>query len=364
MRKIILLGSTGSIGTQTLKIIKKFPREFKIIGLACGSNEKLFVRQVREFKPKFTLIAAREKNPREKMMKLAATPRLRGAAAHEADLIVNAISGPEGFWPTLAAVRAGKKIALANKESLVMGGEILTKLARKTGAQILPIDSEASAVWQLLGDFDGAKKDIKRVILTASGGPFWRFSRAKLRKVTPAQALNHPTWKMGKKLTIDSATLVNKGFEIIEAHWLFGIPPEKIDVLIHREGLVHALVEYKDGRVVAHVSAKPDMKEFIAHALFYPKPPPEEFARGSSAVTFKRRRGILKSSSKFKFQKPDFSVLKGPVLARKVLKKGGTAPAVFCMANEIAVQKFLDGKTPFLGIYKIIENYVRFNRLK
>ena len=251
--------------------------------------------------------------------------------APDADLIVNAISGSAGLMPTFAAVKAGKRIALANKESLVMVGELIMELAKKTGAEILPIDSEMSAIWQALG---ARKSEVEKIILTASGGPFWGFSRKKLEGVTAKQALNHPTWDMGQKISIDSATLINKAFEIIEARWLFDVPPEKIDVVIHRQSIVHGMVQFCDGNISAILS-QPDMRLAISYALNSPDRAPNNFQR----VDF--------SKLNLTFGKPDYNVLEGLKMAYEVLKAGGIMPAVFCIADEIAVKKFLNGEIPF-----------------
>ncbi len=331
MKRIVILGSTGSIGSQTLDVVRAYPREFQIIGLCAHENTKLFERQVREFQPKYVVQTSVSENPEQALMTLAATP--------DADLVVNAVSGYAGFMPTYAAVKAGKTVALANKESLVMAGELIMDLAEKMGAKILPIDSEPSAIWQCL---EGQRSPFEKIILTASGGPFWKWKHTELEKVTAVQALKHPTWKMGEKVSIDSATLMNKAFEIIEAHWLFQAPPEKIEVTIHRQSIVHSLVQFSDGNTVALLSP-PDMRIPISYALFYP-------ARAKRAPA-----NLDFSQLQLTFEKPDFSIFQGPKLAYEVLKAGGILPAVFCMADEIAVKKFLAGELSFLGIYDFIK---------
>lgn len=334
MKKIIILGSTGSIGTQTLDVVRAHPEEFQILGLSSHSNTALLKKQIAEFKPKYVLKTLNE---------LVCAP--------DADLIVNAISGYAGLMPTYSAVKAGKKIALANKESLVMAGELIMNLAKKTGAEILPIDSEMSAIWQALAasayrtggqSSINHKKSVEKIILTASGGPFCGFSRKKLEGVTAKQALKHPTWNMGQKISIDSATLINKAFEIIEARWLFDIPPEKIDVVIHRQSVVHGMVQFVDGNISAILS-QPDMKLPISYALFYPARTPNNFPR----VNF--------SKLNLTFGKPDYSILEGPKIAYEVLQAGGIMPAAFCIADEIAVKKFLNGEIKFLEIYDFIK---------
>lgn len=335
MKRIIILGSTGSIGTQTLEVVRANPDEFQILGLSSHSNTTLFEQQVAEFKPKYVLKTGHCENPEAALSSLAVSP--------DADLIVNAIAGSAGLMPTYAAVKAGQKIALANKESLVMAGELIMKLAKKTGAEILPIDSEMSAIWQILGLQNSLTRDqIEKIILTASGGPFWKFPREKLRGVTAEQALKHPTWNMGQKISIDSATLINKAFEIIETRWLFNTPPEKIDVVIHRQSIVHSMVQFCDGNVSAILS-QPDMRLSISYALNFPDRVPNNFPR----VDF--------SKLNLTFEKPDYSILKGPKLAYEVLKAGGIMPAVLCIADEIAVKKFLGGEIKFLEIYDFIK---------
>lgn len=345
MKRILLLGSTGSIGTQTLDVVRAHPGEFKVIGLAAHHNKDLFDEQVKEFNPQYKVLTSEVSDAEKALIDLVCTP--------EADLIVNAISGFAGLMPTYAAVKAGKKIALANKESLVMAGELIMKLARETGAQILPIDSEPSAIWQCLqcchpefisgSTFVG---QIEKIILTASGGPFFGSYRERLTDVTPEQALRHPTWKMGPKITIDSATLMNKAFEIIEMRWLFDIPPGKIDVTIHKQSKVHSFVQFNDGNLAA-ILAEPDMRVAISYALFYPERVKNNLPR------------VDLSKLNLTFEKPDYSVLEGPKLACEVLEKGGIMPAVFCAADEVAVKKFLNGEISFLEIYDFVKEALR-----
>lgn len=343
MKKIIILGSTGSIGTQTLDVVRSHPDEFQVLGLSAHSNTALFKKQVAEFKPKYVVKTSEIENPSAALSELA--------CAHDADLIVNAISGYAGLMPTYSAVKAGKKIALANKESLVMAGELIMELAEKTGAEILPIDSEMSAIWQALAAHPfplpphspaTSLKNIEKIILTASGGPFWGFSREKLQNVTAEQALKHPTWNMGQKISVDSATLVNKAFEIIETRWLFDIPPEKIDVVIHRQSVVHSMVQFVDGNISAILS-QTDMRLPISYALNFPSRTPNNFQR----MDF--------SKLTLTFEKSDYSTLEGPKLAYSALKAGGIMPAAFCIADEIAVKKFLNGEIKFLEIYDFIK---------
>lgn len=333
MKRLVILGSTGSIGTQTLEVIRAHPDEFQVIGLSAHENAELFEKQTHEFKPKYAVLTSMNENPAQALETLAQAP--------DADLIVNALAGTSGLMPTFAACKAGKKIALANKESLVMAGELIMNLAKQTGAQILPIDSEPSAIWQILENAVVPHKQVK-IILTASGGPFWKRRRAELEKVTFEQARKHPTWKMGEKVSIDSATLMNKAFEIIEMRWLFDMPPEKIDVAIHRQSIVHSLVQFCDGNTQAVLSA-PDMRIPIAYALFYPL----RAKRAPLHLDF--------SKLTLTFEKPDYSIFEGPKLAYEVLQAGGIMPAAFCLADEIAVSKFRRGEISFLGIYDFIK---------
>lgn len=332
MRKIVILGSTGSIGTQTLDVIFANPGEFQVIGLSAHENAELFEKQIREFQPKYILQTAVSENPEQALRSLAQTA--------EADLIVNAISGSAGLMPTYAACKAGKKIALANKESLVMAGELLMDICKQTGAQILPVDSEPSAIWQIL---EGrAANSIEKIILTASGGPFYGRTREELKNIPTNQAANHPTWRMGVKVSIDSATLMNKAFEIIETRWLFDVPPEKIDVTIHRQSIVHSFVQFCDGNTQA-VLSNPDMRLPISYALFYPHRRSEKFPR----LDFENLT--------LTFEKPDYTVFEGPKLAYEALSAGGLMPAALCAADETAVKKFLAGEISFLGIYDFIK---------
>ena len=338
-RKIAVLGSTGSIGRQTLEVVHAFPQRFRIIGLAASKNLDLLTEQISEFQPRFAYFLGRE----------TATPPnigceflpLEEIARHpEVDIVVMATSGASGLLPTIAAVAAAKRIALANKEALVMAGESITREAKLSGAQILPVDSEHSAIWQCL---KGEKQKATRIILTASGGPLLRYSPAQLGKVTVEQALKHPSWQMGRKVTVDSATLMNKGLEVIEAHWLFDMPFENIRVLIHPQSLIHSLVEFPDGSVKAQLSY-PDMRLPIQYALGYPERLPNpELPRldwdGLKSLTF---------------EQPDFGKFPCLKLAIEAGKKGGTYPAVLSSADEIAVELFLSGRIRFNDIARLV----------
>ena len=338
-RKIAVLGSTGSIGRQTLEVVRAFPQRFRIIGLAASKNLDLLAEQISEFQPRFAYFLGRE----------TATPPnigceflpLEEIARHpEVDIVVMATSGASGLLPTIAAVAAAKRVALANKEALVMAGESITREAKLSGAQILPVDSEHSAIWQCL---KGEKQKATRIILTASGGPLLRYSPAQLGKVTVEQALKHPSWQMGRKVTVDSATLMNKGLEVIEAHWLFDMPFENIRVLIHPQSLIHSLVEFPDGSVKAQLSY-PDMRLPIQYALGYPERLPNpELPRldwdGLKSLTF---------------EQPDFGKFPCLKLAIEAGKKGGTYPAVLSSADEIAVELFLSGRIRFNDIARLV----------
>lgn len=334
MKNIVILGSTGSIGRQTLDVIRAHPGEFKVVGLSSHANGDLFARQVVEFSPRVTVQTALVKEPRDELSALATLA--------EADIIVNALSGFIGLWPTYAALKAGKKVVLANKEALVMAGELLMPLVSQYGGAILPIDSEPSAIWQALGGDLKKNADVEKIILTASGGPFWGHDAAALKNVTPHAALAHPTWRMGSKVTIDSATLMNKAFEVIESAWLFDVPPEKIDIIIHRQSVVHSFVQFCDGNIVA-VLFQQDMRIPISYALFHPQRTPTKLER------------LDITSSLMTFEKPDYSIFEGPRLAYEVLREGGSMPAIFCLADEIAVEKFMRDEIPFLGIYDFIK---------
>ncbi|MFC2011361.1 1-deoxy-D-xylulose-5-phosphate reductoisomerase [Chloroflexota bacterium] len=339
VKKLAILGSTGSIGQQTLEVVRALPQRFRIVALAAGKNTDLLARQIDEFKPDFVFC-------QDKNFHLANTEcellSLEDIATYpQVDTVAIATSGQSGLIPTLAAVKAGKNVALANKESLVMAGEIITNEAKNNDAQILPIDSEHSAIWQCLS---GETQPPVQLILTASGGPFHRYSAEQLNLVTPEQALRHPTWQMGKKVSIDSATLMNKGLEIIEAHWLFDIPFDNIKVLIHPESIIHSMVEFVDGVVKAQLSC-PDMRLPIQYALSYPErlPNPE------------LPRLDWTSLNKLTFDQPDFDTFPCLKLAIEAGKKGGTCPAVICAADEVAVELFLSQRVKFTDIARLIE---------
>jgi len=346
VKRIAILGSTGSIGEQTLDVVRALADRFRVVGLAAGRNVALLAKQVSEFKPEFICCSPVGGEDERVRAHLASSGceflPLEDIASHpRVDLVVIATSGRAGLSPTLAAVKAGKKVALANKESLVMAGEIITREAEQSGAQILPIDSEHSAIWQCL---NGERQKAAQLILTASGGPFRDYSLAKLSEVTVAQALKHPSWRMGKKVTIDSATLMNKGLEVIEAHWLFRMPFDRIRVLIHRQSIIHSMVEFIDGSIKAQLSY-PDMRLPIQYALSYPDrlPNPRLPHLDWSKI------------SSLTFEPPDLERFPCLKLGIEAGKKGGTYPAVLCAADEVAVELFLSERIRFTDIPRFIE---------
>ncbi|GAB6183390.1 1-deoxy-D-xylulose-5-phosphate reductoisomerase [Thermodesulfovibrio hydrogeniphilus] len=356
MKNVVILGSTGSIGKSALEVIKMFPEKFKVLGLGAKSSIEILEEQIREFKPKY--VAVHEKKACEALKKrIKNIEILQGqegiseiAKLKEADIVISAIVGAAGLVPTFEAVKAGKTIGLANKESLVMAGEIIKREAKKSGAKIIPVDSEHSAVFQCINGCN--RSYIKKIWLTASGGPFRGKKKEEIENVTPKEALNHPKWKMGKRITIDSATLMNKGFEVIEAHHLFDIPVENIGVLIHPQSIIHSLVEFVDGTYLAQMS-NPDMKAPIALALSFPD----------------RLHDIIKpidwaATSHLSFELPDTEVFPCLKLAYEAVKIGGTMPTVLNAADEIAVEAFLSGRLKFSNIYKVIKKVMNSHSVK
>lgn len=349
MKKIGVMGSTGSIGTQTLEIARKYPDRLQVTALAAGSNVKLLEQQIREFRPKFAVMWSKEAaaDLRGRTADLDVTVAcgmdglLQMAGLPEMEILVTAIVGMIGIQPTIEAIRAHKDIALANKETLVTAGHIIMPLAKENGVSILPVDSEHSAIFQSM---QGEKKDqISRILLTASGGPFRGKTRRDLEQMRAEDALKHPNWSMGRKVTIDSSTLVNKGLEVMEARWLFGVRLEDIQVVIHPESILHSAVEYRDGAVIGQLGV-PDMKLPIQYALFYPDRYP---------VPGNRRLDLF-DMAKLTFEKPDMETFSGLRLAFEAAKTGGTMPTVFNAANERAVSLFLDNKIRFLQIAEVI----------
>ena len=344
---ISILGSTGSIGTQTLDIVRNNP-DMKIISLSAARNVQLMEQQVREFKPELVCMTE-EKAASDLKVRISDTDTrvvsgtdglCEAAVCDKTDIVVTAVVGISGLLPTISAIKAGKDIALANKETMVTAGHIVTALAKEYNINIYPVDSEHSAIFQSM---QGQSKDINKIILTASGGPFFGKTKAELENMTPEQALKHPNWDMGAKVTIDSATLVNKGLEVMEAHWLFDVDYDNIEVLVHRQSVIHSMVEYVDGGVIAQLGV-PDMHLPIQYALTYP-----------------RRRNIPGNTLDFMkypsltFAKPDRDTFPALDLAFRAGRSGGVIPAVFNGADEVAVKKFLDGKIKFTEIPELIE---------
>lgn len=348
MKKISVLGSTGSIGTQTLDVVSKYRDHFQIEGLAAGSNVDLLIQQCKEFQPKKISVATKELAETVRPLILESIQVFYGqeglievAAGTEAEMVVTAVVGSMGLPPTLAAVEAGKTIGLANKETLVTAGHLVTASAKAKGVELIPIDSEHSAIFQCLNG--ERREDVDFITLTASGGSFRDLNREQLKHVTVEDALKHPNWSMGAKVTIDSATMVNKGLEVIEAHWLFDLPYEQIQVLLHPESIVHSFVQYRDSSIIAQLG-NPDMRVPIQYALTYP----ERWPSPSTSLS-------LAEAAKLHFREMDFNRFPCLRLAYDCGKMGGTAPTVFNAANEIAVSRFLRKEIPFLQIEDIIE---------
>jgi 1-deoxy-D-xylulose-5-phosphate reductoisomerase len=349
MKSIALLGSTGSVGVSTLELTRRFPDRFKIVGLVAGRNLKLLASQIKEFRPE--CVAIRDEADIPELRRLLGRRRVEilfgaggaiaVATAKQADVVLAAIVGGAGLLPTLRAVEAGKEIALANKEVLVMAGEMFVKAAKQKGVRILPVDSEHSAIFQCLQG--NRREEVDKIILTASGGPFLRTPMNRLPHVTVEQALKHPNWKMGRKITIDSATMMNKGLEVVEARWEFDIAPERIDVLIHPQSVVHSMVRYQDGAVIAQLGV-PDMRIPIAYALTYPSR-----LKGPWESLELVRHGELNFLSVDKKRFPALG------LAYHALKAGGTMTVVLNAANEVAVAAFLERRIGFRQIHRIIE---------
>lgn len=350
MKRIVLLGSTGSIGDNTLDIVNRFPDQFSIAGLVARQSDEKLEEQIRLFRPKFVALADPDAAKRlrtrvdDPAIQILDGPNgVTEVATHpESDLVISAIVGGAGLVPTLAAIRAGRRVALANKEPMVMAGQLMQEEARRRGIPIFPVDSEHSAIFQSL--VGHRREDVRRIILTASGGPFWECSKDFMDKATPELALKHPNWKMGAKITIDSATLMNKGLEVIEARWLFDCPPDQLEILIHRESIIHSLVEYRDGSVMAQLGL-PDMRTPISYAMNYPHRVPLD-STGLDLWKF----------GQLTFAQPDpvrFPCLR---LAYEALERGGTCPAILNAANEVAVEAFLNHDLPFGDIANVIEH--------
>lgn len=349
MKKIAILGSTGSIGTQTLDVVREHSDELQVVALAAGSNKERLKEQIKEFHPKLVSLSD-EKKAQELKEELAGKQvevvcgmegLIEVAGADSADVVVTAVVGMMGILPTMEAIKKGKDIALANKETLVTAGHLIIPMAKEYGVSILPVDSEHSAIFQSLQGEPKAALD--KILLTASGGPFRGKSAEFLETVTLEDALNHPNWSMGPKITIDSSTMVNKGLEVMEAKWLFGVDYSQIEVVIQPQSIIHSMVQYVDGAIIAQLGT-PDMRVPIEYALFYP----ERRSLSGDRLDFSKLSQIT-------FEKPDYKVFRGLSLAIEAGKTGGTMPTVFNAANERAVAKFLKGEIKYTDIVRSIE---------
>ena len=353
--KLSILGSTGSIGRSTLDLVRLHPERFDVVALAAGANINLLREQIEEFLPKVVSVQ-REEDRKKLQTDLSASVEClsgeEGALAvggfDEATIVVSAIVGAAGLRPTLAAIEAGKDVALANKETLVMAGSLVMGEVERRGTRLLPVDSEHSAIFQAMSG--QRREDVRRLILTASGGPFLNMEPGRVGHVTPEEALAHPNWKMGRKVSIDSATLMNKGLEVIEGRWLFDMGYDKIDVVIHPQSIVHSMVEYVDGSVIAQLGTA-DMKGPIAYALSYP----ERIEAGVAPLD-------LTAWGRLDFMEPDRATFPCLGLAYSALKEGGTMPAVLNGTDEVAVEAFLEGAIPFSGIHEVVERVMDVHR--
>ncbi len=355
MKKLAVLGSTGSIGTQTLEIVREKPETFQVTALAAGSNVELLERQIAEFHPKLASLTnerdARELQEHLRLHHIYTTKVVYGmdgliacACEEEATMTVNAVVGMIGILPTIAAIKAGKDIALANKETLVTAGHIIMPLVKEYNVRLLPVDSEHSAVFQCLQG--NGTKTVEKLLLTASGGPFFGKTKEELRSITVEQALRHPNWAMGKKITIDSSTLVNKGLEVMEAGWLFSLAPEQIEVMIQPKSIIHSMVQFTDGAVLAQLGV-PDMKLPIQYAMTYP-----------DRVGLSGERLDFFALQKIEFYRPDTETFRALALAYEVFREGGSLPTVYNAANEMAVTLFLERKIGYLQITELLERAI------
>jgi len=348
-KRITILGSTGSIGRSALDVVVAHPGRFKVIALAAGRKVEILADQIRRFRPRLAVVYSeseaeqlRRINPLDGLEIAFGQEGLQKAASlAENDVVLNALVGAAGLLASLETVKAGKNLALANKESLVVGGSLFVKEAEKSGAKILPVDSEHSAIWQCLTA--GKMNEVRQIVLTASGGPFRELPKESFKDITPEQALAHPTWKMGPKITIDSATMMNKGLELIEAVWLFSMTPDKIKIVIHPQSVIHSMVEYVDSSIIAQMSC-PDMRLPIAYALFWPDRRPSDYGRLD-----------LAQAGQLTFFEPDEDKFPTLRLARQAAAMGGTAAAALNAANEVAVEHFLAGRIRFPQIPELIE---------
>jgi 1-deoxy-D-xylulose-5-phosphate reductoisomerase len=354
MKKVVVLGSTGSIGRNALNVLSDFANEFSVFGLSTNTSTDLLEEQIQRFHPQMAAIA--DERSFKAFQKTDETKILFGmeglkklCSAPEVDLVINALVGSVGLLPSFEAIKFGKDLAIANKETLVMAGDLLTQKAKEKNVKILPIDSEHSAILQCL--LTGKRSEVKRLILTASGGPFLKRKKDDLENIKVKEALSHPTWEMGKKITVDSATLMNKGLEVIEAHWLFDMPADKIAVLIHPQSVVHSMVEFVDGSLIAQMSV-PDMRIPIQYALFYP----ERLPTNNKPLDLTQVKSLT-------FEEPDQERFPGLKICYQALEMGGTAPAVLNAANEVAVGFFLEEKISFIEICKIVEEILKHHEV-
>jgi 1-deoxy-D-xylulose-5-phosphate reductoisomerase len=359
MKKIVILGSTGSIGKSSLDVIASFPDRFRVVGLTAGRNAALLMEQIRRFHPEIVAVSDNEtyKELRASLAGHTAPEVLLGvdglsttASMPGADIVISAIVGAAGLLPTLAAIRTGKTVALANKETLVMAGDLALAEVKHHGTTLLPVDSEHSAIFQCMQGYE--KNSVRKIILTASGGPFVGKTKEELETASPGSALKHPNWSMGQKISIDSATLMNKGLEVIEAYYLFGLPLDKIDVLVHPQSIIHSIVEFADGSYIAQLS-QADMRGPIAYALSYP----ERLISVMKPLAWERLPGLT-------FQSPDTATFPCLSFAYIALKEGGTLPAVLNASNEIAVRAFLDGIIGFNKIPVIIKKVMESHAIQ
>jgi 1-deoxy-D-xylulose-5-phosphate reductoisomerase len=357
-KRVVILGSTGSIGVNSIDVIEKNNRDFQIIGLSARKNVKLLAEQARKIKPRYVCVADENKigefidyygNDKNYLLFSGESGLKELIEECDADLIINGLVGAVGLIPTLKALEKKIPVALANKETMVIGGKIVSELSKKNNTQIFPVDSEHSAIWQcLIGE---SIDDVKQIILTASGGPFLEKDKSELQNVTVEEALNHPNWKMGNKITIDSATMMNKGFEVIEAHWLFGISQKKIKILIHSQSIIHSMVEFIDGSIKAQLGF-PDMRIPIQFALTYPRRIDADWSK----LDFNK-------ISTLTFSSPDEEKFPSISLAYKSLEMGGTAPAVLNAANETAVNLFLNRRIRFTDISEVVKRAINEHNL-
>ncbi len=358
-KKVVILGSTGSIGRSALEVIDQHGDRLEVLGLSAHSNRELFLKQIEKYKPEFVTLT--DKSAFDELHKQAASIKtqllpfdsgITFLAGHpDADIVLNGIVGAAGLQASVAALRASKRLALANKESMVIGGDLINDLIDTSGGELIPVDSEHSAIFQAM--LAGKPNEVRKIILTASGGPFRDWPREKFAAITKTDALNHPTWKMGPKITVDSATMMNKGLEVIEAVQLFGVPPAQIEVVIHPQSIIHSMVEFTDSSIIAQLS-NPDMRLPIAYSFFYPERCKSAFGQADFG-----------SINKLTFEKPDFEKFPLMGAAYRAAEEGGTVPAVLNAANEIAVAAFLNEKIGFQRIPEIVIKVMdRHNRVE